>query len=523
MRVTRSISRRGCLLAGEDEIKLRPKSFELLRYLVENPGRLVLKDELVEAVWPNVIVSDDLLAQSISDLRNALDDVDRRIIKTVTRRGYLFAAPVSISAPNDATALRPVPDISAPFARAGLVPPRLSIVVLPFTNLSNKSDQQYFADGITDDLMTDLSRLADMLVISRNTAFTYRNKAIDTKQIGHELCVRYVLEGSARRSGNRVRINVQLISAETDTHLWAERFDADTSDLFTVQDEITGRIAVALNLELVAAEIARPPKNLDALDYILRGRSALNKPFTPDNYAEAIDQFEHALALDPQSLETQSWLASALAARVMDQMTASTTADIRRAEALVKRIMMTSPSNTLAHFTKGQVLRVQKRYAEAAAEYETVIALNRNYVNAFGILAECKLFAGPIHEMIPLHERAIRLSPRDPQIGIWYFRIGVAHPLQSRIDEAIEWLERARGADAALPYVHSHLASAYALKGEAERAAIELVEARILSGDNRYSSLARLRTLQYYGVHNIEALYEATYFAGLRKAGMPEE
>src|SRR5262249_49945928 len=155
---------RGCLLAGEDEIKLRPKSFELLRYLLENPGRLVLKDELVEAVWPNVIVSDDSLAQCISDLRNALGDVDRPIIKTVTRRGYLFAAPVSISAPNDATALRTVPEISAPFAMAALVPPRLSIVVLPFTNLSNESDQQYFTDGITDDLTTDLSRISDIVV-----------------------------------------------------------------------------------------------------------------------------------------------------------------------------------------------------------------------------------------------------------------------------------------------------------------------------------------------------------------------
>jgi tetratricopeptide (TPR) repeat protein len=290
-----------------------------------------------------------------------------------------------------------------------------------------------------------------------------------------------------------------------------------------VQDEITGRIAVALNLELVEAEIARPPKNLDALDYILRGRAALNKPYTPDNYAEAIDQFEHALALDPQSFETQSWLAIALAARVLDQMTASTTDDIRRAEALVQRIMMTAPRNILAHFAKGQVLRVRKRYAVAVPEYETVIALNPNYVNAFGALAECKLFAGSIHEMIPLHERAIRLSPRDPHIGIWYFRIGVAHLLQSRIDEAVEWFERARGANAALPYVHSHLASAYVLKGQAERAMIELAEARKLSGDNRYSSFARLRTLQYYGAHNIEALYEATYFAGLRKAGMPEE
>jgi DNA-binding winged helix-turn-helix (wHTH) protein len=160
---------RGCLCAGEDEIKLRPKCLELLRYLVENPGRLISKDELALAIWPNVIVSDDSLAQCISDLRNALNDVDRRIIKTVTRRGYLFAAPVSISASNDAIAL------------PAFAPPRLSIVVLPFANLSDDREQQYFADGLTDDLTTDLSRLADMFVISRNTAFTYSNKPIDTR------------------------------------------------------------------------------------------------------------------------------------------------------------------------------------------------------------------------------------------------------------------------------------------------------------------------------------------------------
>ena len=178
-------------------------------------------------------------------------------------------------------------------------------------------EQQYFADGITEDLTTDLSRIAGMLVISRNTAFTYRNKPVDTKQIGRELGVRYVLEGSVRRSGNRVRVNAQLIDAETDAHLWAERFDRDTSDLFALQDEITGRIAATLNIELVRAEAARTTEHPEALDYILRGRAAMNKPPTRDNYAEAIGMFERALALEPRSAEAQSLLAWALAGRVM--------------------------------------------------------------------------------------------------------------------------------------------------------------------------------------------------------------
>jgi tetratricopeptide (TPR) repeat protein len=169
------------------------------------------------------------------------------------------------------------------------------------------------------------------------------------------------------------------------------------------------------------------------------------------------------------------------------------------------------------------VLRVQKRYAEAIPEYETAITFNRNWVNPLGPLGECKLFAGSIDEMIQLVEQGMRLSPRDPNIAILYFRMGVAHLLQSRIDDAIVWLEKARGANAELPYARSHLASAYALRGETERAAIELAEARRLSLDGRYSSIARLQATAYYGVPKTRALFEATYFAGLRKAGMPEE
>ena len=176
--------------------------------------------------------------------------------------------------------------------------PRLSIVVLPFVNLSNDPEQQYFADGITGDLITDLSRIPDMLVISRYTAFTYRDKPVDTKQIGRELGVRYALEGEVQRSGTRVRVTAQLIDAETDTHLWAERFDGDPGDLFAWQDEITNRIAVALDLELVDAAAARPSERPDARDYILRGRAVRLKPPSRENRTNAIAQFEQALALD---------------------------------------------------------------------------------------------------------------------------------------------------------------------------------------------------------------------------------
>ena len=243
------------------------------------------------------------------------------------------------------------------------------------------------------------------------------------------------------------------------------------------------------------------------------------KPRTRDGYAEAVDLFERALVLDPRSLEAQGRLVIALTSRVLDQMTASAAADIARAETLIRQVTATAPLSPLTHFAKGQLLRVQRRYAEAIPEYEAVITLNRNWVRAFGLLAECKLFAGSIDELIPLHEQAIRISPWDPLISIWYFRIGVAHLLQSHIDEAIVWFEKARSANSELPYAHSHLASADALNGETERAAVELVEARRLSGDHRYSSFARLKAVQYWGVPKIRALYEANISPGCAGRG----
>ena len=412
----------------------------------------------------------------------------------------------------------------SPWSGEARPPPRLSMVVLPFNNLSNDPDQQYFADGITENLTTDLSRIAHMFVISRNTAFTYKDKPVSAKQIGRELGVHYVLEGSVQRSGNQLRVSAQLIDAETDAHLWADRFDRDMGDLFALQNEITGRIAVALNLELTGREAARPTEHPDALDYILRGRAAASKPPSRDRYSEVIGLFERALALDPRSVEAQSLLAMVLTSRALDNMTDSGAADLALAEKLAGQALTASPRSPQAHYAAGQVARAQRRYDEAIPEYETVLAANRNWVGALFALGQCKLFTGSIEETIPLEEQAIRLSPRDPFVGIFYQQIGMVHLLQSHTDEAIIWLEKARNAAPAHSGIRAWLASAYALKGETERAAVELAEARRLSGDDRFSSLARLRAVVgYWGVPKIRALFEATYFAGLRLAAMPEE
>jgi tetratricopeptide (TPR) repeat protein len=261
------------------------------------------------------------------------------------------------------------------------------------------------------------------------------------------------------------------------------------------------------------------------LDYVFRGRSVYLKPVTADSHAEAIGWYERALAIDPRSVEALSSLATSLAGRVLDGMTDTPTADVQRAEELVKSALAVSPRHPRAHFARGQLLRVQGRYEEAILEYEMVIALNRNWVLVIAALGWCKFLIGSIDEALLLHEQAIRLSPRDPGIGNWYDRIGRIHLLQSRTNEAIGWLEKARGANPAHPGIRIDLAAAYALDDQVQLAAAELTEARRLSGGDRFSTIAHLKTLPGAGggVPKIHALFEATYFAGLRKAGMPEE
>jgi adenylate cyclase len=475
---------------------------------------------------PNGICISQTVYEQIRDkLPYPFEDIGQQSVKNIARPLHAFALRPEIIAalPAPEAAPFPLPSETIIAAPHRAFAPRLSIVVLPFANLSHDRDQQYLADGITDDVTTDLSRIAGMVVISRNTAFTYRDKPIDTRQIGDELGVRYLLQGSIRRAGNRVRVNTQLIDAQADAHLWAERFDYATDDLFALQDELTSRIALELNLEVIRAEAARPAEHPDALDYILRGRAVRNEGSTRENFAESIRLLEAALTLDPGSVDARAYLAYSLVGRVLELMTDSAASDIARAERLVGEALAVSPRYPFAHYVKGQVLRAQNRFEAAIPEYETALMLDRNSVIALAALGHCKFFTGALEEVIPAQQQAIRLSPRDPTVPNWYWRIGRVHLLQSQIDEALLWIEKARSANPRLAGPHGWLAAAYALKGEADRAAVELAEARRLSRDNRFASIARFKSIQSYGSPRTQALAEDTFFAGLRMAGVPEE
>src|SRR5262245_22181390 len=247
--------RRGCLRAGEQEIDLSPKAFKVLCHLVENVGRLVPKQELYDAVWPNVVVSDDSLVQCIGELRQKLGDADRRLIKTLSRRGYLLDA--RISAYNPSTQIPEQANHNEPLCSGLPLPDRPSIAVLRFTNMSGDAEQDYFSDGVTEDIITALSRLRWFFVIARNSTFVYKGQAVNVKQIGWELGVRYVLEGSVRRQGRRVRITSQLVDAMAGNHIWAERYDRKLSDVFALQDEITASVTATIEPRLVADEGTR--------------------------------------------------------------------------------------------------------------------------------------------------------------------------------------------------------------------------------------------------------------------------
>jgi TolB-like protein/DNA-binding winged helix-turn-helix (wHTH) protein len=457
-------------------VQIGSRGLDILGVLIARPGEVVSKNEIIAAVWPGTVVEESNLTVQIAALRRVLDRgrAQGSLIQTVPGRGYRFVASVSYIPDDDrfdSSAITPyrrtelegivgssepptlrltgasgrrhpwrlIPIFLIALAIVGLAaaaawksgwfrtaePPRLSFVVLPFVNLSGDRDQQYFADAITANLTTDLSRFPDSFVISQNTAFTYRNKSIDSKQIGRELGVRYVVEGGVQRSGHQVSVNVQLIDAATDTHLWAERFDRDTVDLLDLQDEITARIGNTLKLELIAKEAARQTTNPDAEDYLLRGTAAALKARTRESLAEQLSLYSRALALDPQSAVAQTAVASVLVNRVLGWMSNSPADDVHRAEGLVDQALAASPRYALPHYIKGAVLRAQNRWQDAISEDETALALDRNLIGAIYELAYCKVLAGSLDEVIPLVERAIRLSPADPGIGYRYNQIAI--------------------------------------------------------------------------------------------------
>jgi TolB-like protein len=511
---------------GPTVVSVAPLAFDLLEYLIRNRERVVSKDEVLKAIWKGRIVSDEALTTRLNAARGAIGDSGEKqhLIKTLPRKGFRFVGAVQEAqrhASGQAAAGGPegLPNGNGASLNALSAPP-LSIVVLPFANISGGPEQDYFVDGVTECLTTDLSRIGGSFVIARNSAFSYKGKAIDVRQVGRELNVRYVLEGSVQRGGNRLRVNVQLIDAETSNHLWAERFDKPVADLLDMQDEIVSRLANALDAQLVAAEARRAERSPhpDATDLCFQGAAWLNMGRAPENMAQARGFYERALALDPGNVEAlvgTAWVNFAIAVNLVSDDRVDLLA---AAEAGVTKALSLAPNHPLAHYVMGNVQIFTNRAAQGIAECERALALDRNLARSHGSIGIAKFHLGRGGETEAHVEQALRLSPRDTLFYVWSLFVGLAEIWQGADAEALVWLRRSLEANRNYPIAHFYLAAALALVGELDEA-----RARALAGLalNPSFTIRRYRASNASN-HPVFLAGRERIYEGLRLAGVPE-
>src|SRR5271165_7144915 len=438
-------------------------------------------------------------------------DLGEKALKNIVRPVRVYAVKTGSGS------VAQTPSAAAPHNQG---PPRLSIVVLPFANMGGDPEQEHFVDGVTESLTTDLSRIRGAFVIARNTAFTYKGKPLDAKTIGRELNVRYMLEGSVQRAGARMRVNVQLIDAETGNHLWAERFDKPLTDLFDMQDEIVARLANALNAQLVADEARRAERkpNPDSMDLCFQGWAWRNKGITADNLAQARRLFERAAALDPANVYAPIGLASVDIQVALSFLTDDRTARLAAAEDALTTALSMAPDNALAHLLLGVVQMHTNRDSQGVASCERALDLDRNLAAAHAQIGDGKLLLGQPEETEAHIQEALRLSPRDRDVYLWCMFAGLAKFQLGREEEAVDWLRRSIEADRNYPSSHFILGAALAHLGGLPEA---LSEAQAGLAMNRTFTIARLRASvpsdNPARIAELERVID-----GLRKAGAPE-
>jgi TolB-like protein/Tfp pilus assembly protein PilF len=420
-------------------IPVEPQVFDLLAYLISNRDRVVSKDDILGAVWHGRIVSESALTTRINAARNAIGDSGeaQRLIKTLPRKGLRFVGAVREA--NETTAV-PLPLISG---RAGslTLPDRPSIAVLPFANLSGDPAQEYFADGIVEEIITALSRTRWLFVIARNSSFTYKGRAIDIRQIGHELGVRYLLEGSVRKAADRVRITAQLIEAATGAHLWAERYDRPLADTFVVQDEITGSVVGAIEPELRIVERQRAnrksPESMDALDQFWRGISRLYE-FTAEDNAAAEALMREAIEMDPTNVRGYVGLSQVLGQKILWEWTKNIDADRQAGAAAARRALELDNKDPYAHLVMAWISLLSLDHGTAIASAQRAIDLAPNFAMAYFVLGGARLFEGQFEKAIDLFQRAMCLSPYEPLTFFFCIYLALAHYHLGHCAEAAE-------------------------------------------------------------------------------------
>ena len=507
-------TRRRELRHGNALVAAEPQVFDLLEYLIHARERVVSRDDLLAAVWHGRIVSDATLSSRINAARAAIGDngEQQRLIRTLPRKGLRFVGEVreEADAPSEPPAqARPrVADPEGP-----------SIAVLPFTNMSGDPEQEYFADGISEDIITALSRCSGLFVIARNSSFTYKGKAVDIRTVGRELGVGYVLEGSVRRSGDRLRISGQLIDATSGAHLWAERYDGDAHDVFELQDRITESVVAAIEPTLHVAEVERHrhsrPGKLDAYDLLLRAY-ALRYEFTPESIAAALDCLDQALAIDPSYAPAMAAAAYCHALRHFQGWTRDDDAYRTTAVALAWRAVDLAPSDAQVLWMAAFAIWNMAEQREPAAElFNRSLAINPNSAMALTLAGWVETMRGNQNAGRAMVERALRLNPRDPRGWFMTGAMAIAAVNDGNYPQAIVWAERALAQNRRFAVALRVLTVALVNDGQRDRA-IQVAQ-ELLKVEPEFSISGFLSRIPF----PLQSM-ATTYAVALKAAGVPE-
>ncbi len=495
---------------GNEPVSVQPQVFALLVFLIENRGRVVTKDEVIESVWDGRIVSDSTLNARINALRRALGDdgKSQSIIRTLPRRGFRFVADISCTDEAESLAGSLPAEAQAP----ALLNDRRSIAVLPFKNFSGDVDQEYFADGMTEDLITDLSKIPELFVIARNSSFAYKQTTTDIRKIGLDLGVSHVLEGSIRKMGSQVRINAQLVDANTGGHLWAERYDADFAEIFSLQDEIAAKIVSALevNLTLERAPV-RNTASVAAYELSLRGRSKFFM-FSPETNAESIRLFEQAVEIDPE-------FSDAWAGQVFPYQSGWSFIwpgyddGLEIAAIKAEKAVALAPNSSLAQSRLGWVQVFLPEPEKSVASFERALKLDPHNTDALAFFPEVLNFAGDPARAVGVGEIALKFDPVPPPNVT--FHIGHAHFLLGDLENAEKWIGRAIEMAPTFPVARLLMAATLVELGKEESAKSQINALRKMHPQHNISTF-NLR----YPYHDNE--HRSRVLAGLRTAGLPE-
>jgi TolB-like protein len=508
------------LRRAETPVHVEPQVFDLLVYLVNNRDRVVSKDDLIASVWGGRIVSDSTLTSRINAVRNAVGDCgeDKKLIRTIARKGFRFVGAVHMQPGGGEPAhfINPPPHEIQEQSRLALpLPDRPAIAVLPFINMSGDSEQEYFSDGISEDIITALSKLRWFFVIARNSSFIYKGKAVHIKQVADELGVGYVVEGSVRKAGDSVRITVQLNDVATGSHIWAERFDRSIADVFAVQDEITEAIVAAIEPQVYAAENFRAkrksPDSMDAWDLVMRALSHYWRVTRQDNVvAQAL--LEKATAIDPSYGQALGVLATShtfSAHMGWEEMATASPVAERAALAAI----LADSEDPWAHHALGCVYLFTRRFDDSLAEFELALRLNPNFSLAQGYYGLALSYCGLWEDGNVAARRALRLSPRDPFSAVYYGIAAYASFVGRNYDEAIRLSRDGLRQRSDFVGAHRVLTSAAGMAGKTDIAAAALQELRRAQPNISLAWIAGQMPIK------LEADREH-YLEGFRRAGL---